>query len=50
VGISLVLAHCVFGLYNVACTAWLFIYLRDSFISAYDRYKWTLCFPAANYQ
>ena len=44
------LAYSAFGLYNIATTAWLFIYLRDSFITVFDRYKWTICFPAIKYE
>ncbi len=50
IGISLVLSQCAYGLYNIACVAWLFIYMRDAFITAYDRYRWTLCFPAVKYK
>ncbi len=49
VGLALVLAHSVFGLYNVVSVAWIFIYLRDSFISNFDRYRWTNCFPGIQY-
>ena len=49
VGISLLLTQAVYGLCNIANVAWLFIYLRDSFITGHDRYRWTQCFPGVNY-
>lgn len=49
VGISIMLTHAVYGLYNIACLSWLFAFLRDSFISNFDQYRWTLCFPETNY-
>ena len=49
VGISLLLTQAVYGLCNIANVAWLFIFLRDSFITGHDRYRWTHCFPGVNY-
>ncbi len=50
IGVSLLLGQCMFGLYNIAGIAWLFVYMRDSFITVYDRYRWTVCFPALKYK
>ena len=50
VGISLMLTHAVYGLYNVANISWLFIFLRDSFITSYDRYRWTSCLAEPKYE
>ena len=50
VGIALLLTQAVYGLYNIASISWLFIFLRDSFITMHDEYRWTECFPGAKYK
>ena len=56
VGISLLVAQAVMGLYTIVGIAWMFFYFRDSFIAQEDRYKWTKCYdqirgcmPPTNY-
>jgi solute carrier family 6 (neurotransmitter transporter) len=42
-------AQGIYGLYNIAVISWLFIFFRDSFITATDRYRWSLCFDGIKY-
>lgn len=43
------LAQGLYGIYNIAVISWLFVYFRDSFITAFDKYKWSNCFGHPNY-
>jgi solute carrier family 6 (neurotransmitter transporter), invertebrate len=43
VGISLLIAQAVEGVYTIVGIAWMFFYFRDSFIAQEDTYKWTRC-------
>lgn len=49
IGVALMIAQGLYGIYNIATISWLFVYFRDSFITAFDRYKWTTCFAGPNY-
>ena len=49
VGVALMLAQGVYSVYNIAVVSWMFIYFRDSFITNYDRYRWTNCFHQNEY-
>lgn len=40
VGISLLIAQALIGLYSVTGVTWLFVYFRDSFITKIDNYRW----------
>lgn len=40
VGISLLAAQAMIGLYSITGVSWMFVYFRDSFITKMDRYKW----------
>ncbi|CAH4034004.1 unnamed protein product [Pieris brassicae] len=42
VGISLLLTQAVIGIYSIIGLSWIFVYFRDSFINAEDKYKWAL--------
>ncbi|CAK1555186.1 unnamed protein product [Leptosia nina] len=42
VGISLLLTQAVIGIYSIVGLSWIFVYFRDSFINADDKYKWAL--------
>lgn len=43
VGVALVLAYLVCGVYFAVPISWLFFYFRDSFIKARDTYRWSVC-------
>lgn len=49
IGIALMLAQGLYGIYNIAVISWLFVYFRDSFITAFDNYKWSNCFSLPAY-
>lgn len=40
VGISLLVAQAMIGLYSIIGVSWMFVYFRDSFITKMDRYRW----------
>lgn len=40
VGISLLIAQAMTGLYSIVGVSWMFVYFRDSFITKLDRYRW----------
>ncbi|XP_068617356.1 sodium-dependent transporter bedraggled isoform X2 [Battus philenor] len=42
VGISLLITQAVIGMYSIIGLSWIFVYFRDSFITADDKYKWAL--------
>ncbi|XP_038214347.1 uncharacterized protein LOC119834127 isoform X2 [Zerene cesonia] len=42
VGITLLLIQAVIGIYSIMGLSWIFVYFRDSFITANDKYKWAL--------
>ncbi|CAG4935948.1 unnamed protein product [Parnassius apollo] len=42
VGISLLITQAVIGIYSIIGLSWIFVYFRDSFITADDKYKWAL--------
>ena len=50
IGVALMLAQGLYGIYNIAIISWLFIYLRDSFVTASDQYRWSYCFKDASYR
>ena len=49
IGVALMLAQGVYSVYNIAAISWMFIYFRDSFITAWDRYRWSFCFTHSEY-
>ena len=49
IGVALMLAQGVYSVYNIAAISWMFIYFRDSFITAWDRYRWSFCFSHNEY-
>lgn len=40
VGIALLIAQSLIGIYSIIGISWLFVYFRDSFITKMDRYRW----------
>lgn len=40
VGVALLVAQALIGLYSIVGISWMFIYFRDSFITKQDQYKW----------
>ncbi|KAK3926921.1 Sodium- and chloride-dependent glycine transporter 2 [Frankliniella fusca] len=40
VGIALLVAQALIGVYSTVGVSWIFIYFRDSFITKQDRYRW----------
>ncbi|XP_056631200.1 sodium-dependent transporter bedraggled isoform X2 [Diorhabda sublineata] len=40
VGVSLLLAQALLGLYSIIGVSWMFVFFRDSFITKADRYRW----------
>ncbi|PSN55301.1 hypothetical protein C0J52_01760 [Blattella germanica] len=40
VGIALLVAQALIGIYSIVGISWMFIYFRDSFITKQDRYRW----------
>ncbi|KAJ8982729.1 hypothetical protein NQ317_019520 [Molorchus minor] len=40
VGISLLIAQAMMGLYSIIGVSWMFVFFRDSFITKMDRYRW----------
>ena len=44
------LAQGLYGIYNIAIISWLFIYLRDSFVTASEQYRWSYCLKDAAYR
>ena len=44
------LAQGLYGIYNIAIISWLFIYLRDSFVTASEQYRWSQCLKDAAYK
>ena len=49
IGVALMLAQGVYSVYNIAAISWMFIYFRDSFITAWDRYRWSFCSTHSEY-
>lgn len=49
IGVALMVAQGLYGVYNIAAISWLFVYFRDSFITTFDRYKWSFCYPNPKY-
>lgn len=45
VGIALLVAQAIIGIYGIVGVSWMFVYFRDSFITKTDRYRWTESFP-----
>uniref|UniRef100_A0A0K2TZK3 Uncharacterized protein n=1 Tax=Lepeophtheirus salmonis TaxID=72036 RepID=A0A0K2TZK3_LEPSM len=43
IGVSLMISQGLLGSNGIACISWLFIYLRDSSITTFDRYRWSHC-------
>ena len=50
IGIALMIAQGLYGLYNIAAVSWLFVFFKDSFITAFDKYKWSMCFSGLKYE
>lgn len=50
IGIALMISQGLYGLYNIAAISWLFVFFKDSFITAFDKYKWSLCFSGPKYE
>ena len=50
IGVALMLAQGLYGIYNIAIISWLFIYLRDSFVTASEQYRWSYCIKDASYR
>ncbi len=50
IGVALMISQGLYGIYNIAAISWLFVYFRDSFITAFDRYRWSSCFQNPNYE
>lgn len=48
VGVALLAAQALTGLYSIVGVSWMFIYFRDSFITKLDRYRWAE--PYENYR
>nr|XP_023022300.1 uncharacterized protein LOC111510609 [Leptinotarsa decemlineata] len=44
VGVSLLIAQALMGLYSVIGVSWLFVFFRDSFITKLDTYRWAESF------
>lgn len=40
VGVSLLIAQALIGLYSIVGVSWMFVYFRDSFVTKVDRYRW----------
>lgn len=40
VGVSLLIAQSLIGLYSIIGVSWMFVFFRDSFITKMDRYRW----------
>jgi len=40
IGVALVLAQALIGIYSVVGVSWMFVYFRDSFITKQDTYRW----------
>lgn len=40
VGVALLIAQAMMGIYSVIGVSWMFIYFRDSFITKMDQYRW----------
>ncbi|KAE8742791.1 hypothetical protein FOCC_FOCC011649, partial [Frankliniella occidentalis] len=40
IGIALLVAQALIGVYSTVGVSWIFIYFRDSFITKQDRYRW----------
>ncbi|KAG5900530.1 hypothetical protein JTB14_022837 [Gonioctena quinquepunctata] len=40
VGVSLLIAQALMGLYSIVGVSWLFVFFRDSFITKLDKYRW----------
>lgn len=44
IGIALILAQALLGIYSIVGVSWMFIYFRDSFITKQDTYRWSIPF------
>ncbi|XP_067123100.1 sodium-dependent transporter bedraggled-like isoform X1 [Centruroides vittatus] len=44
IGITLLYFYSIIGTYTTLPTSWMLTYLKDSFISAEDNYKWSICY------
>ncbi|XP_048485628.1 sodium-dependent transporter bedraggled isoform X3 [Plutella xylostella] len=42
VGVALLVIQAAIGVYSIIGLSWIFVYFRDSFINAGDRYRWAL--------
>ncbi|XP_041979794.1 uncharacterized protein LOC121733569 isoform X2 [Aricia agestis] len=42
IGVALLLAQMLIGVYSIIGLSWVFVYFRDSFITSEDKYKWAL--------
>ncbi|CAH0553029.1 unnamed protein product [Brassicogethes aeneus] len=40
VGVSLLIAQALMGLYSIIGVSWMFVFFRDSFITKVDKYRW----------
>ncbi|XP_066156505.1 sodium-dependent transporter bedraggled isoform X2 [Euwallacea fornicatus] len=40
VGVSLLITQALTGFYSIIGVSWMFVYFRDSFITALDKYRW----------
>ncbi|CAH1975280.1 unnamed protein product [Acanthoscelides obtectus] len=40
VGLSLLVAQALLGLYSITGVSWMFVFFRDSFITSKDQYRW----------
>ncbi|XP_060523939.1 sodium-dependent transporter bedraggled isoform X2 [Cylas formicarius] len=40
VGVSLLIAQALTGLYSIVGVSWMFVFFRDSFITRVDKYRW----------
>ncbi|KAL1492258.1 hypothetical protein ABEB36_012734 [Hypothenemus hampei] len=48
VGVSLLISQALTGIYSIIGVSWMFVYFRDSFITALDKYRWAE--PFLNYR
>lgn len=49
VGIALLVAQALIGMYSIIGVSWLFVFFRDSFITKMDNYKWAEPFDIYRY-
>ncbi|KAI8421851.1 hypothetical protein MSG28_009791 [Choristoneura fumiferana] len=50
VGVSMLIAQAVMGIYSIIGLSWIFVYFRDSFITSNDKYKWALPHEYFNFE